>query len=145
LLALIALWRIVVDCSLLDKISGIFCRKITQSDAHEYGLELVVVVVVVVLGERASDSRELCMTSEVPTVSRWLWSQVFSLVHMSAFFFQYYAIKWMLAAPSTAASMELHLQLHACCSMWFAAASGNRVLADPCYVHYYDFNDSCVM
>lgn len=50
-------------------------------------LELVVVVV---LGERASDSRELCMTSKVPTVSRWLWRRVFSLVHMSAFFFQYY-------------------------------------------------------
>jgi len=64
------------------------------------------VVVVVVLGERASDSRELCMTSKVPTVSRWLWRRVFSLVHMSAFFFQYYAIKWMLAAPSTAASMD---------------------------------------
>lgn len=35
LLALIALWRIVVDCSLRDKISGIFCSKITQSDAHK--------------------------------------------------------------------------------------------------------------
>lgn len=116
LLDLIALWRIVVDCSLRDKISWIFGSKITQSDAHECGLELVVVVVVV-LGERASDSRELCMKSKVPTVSRWLWRQVFSLVHMSAFFFQYYAIKWRLAAPSTAASMELHLQLHACCSM----------------------------
>ncbi|CAK9195041.1 unnamed protein product [Sphagnum troendelagicum] len=63
-------------------------------------------LVVVVPGERASDSRELCMTSKVPTVSRWLWRRVFSLVHMSAFFFQYYAIKWMLAAPSTAASMN---------------------------------------
>ncbi|CAK9859895.1 unnamed protein product [Sphagnum jensenii] len=63
-------------------------------------------LVVVVLGERASDSRELCMTRKVPTVSRWLWRRAFSLVHMSAFSFQYYAIKWMLAAPSTAASMD---------------------------------------
>ncbi|CAK9195394.1 unnamed protein product [Sphagnum troendelagicum] len=101
-------------------------------------------LVVVVLSERASDSRELCMTSKVPTVSRWLWRRVFSLVHMSAFFFQYYAIKWMLAAPSTAASMDsissdmlaapCDLQLHLATGCLHIHIPGNNLVWFLCRV-----------